>query len=202
MKYILPMLPMILLYSVSGCALSDAKLDVRYDQDKIVPGPLSKVKPVIIQVTKFEDKRSKTEQIGYKRNLFGWATADVLTNEPVVDIVRNAVVATFEKNGHIVSDEQPNIVCSGDVETFWFETQVNFWTEEFMGTIDIILTIKDPSTNSNVFSKRYVGHKNAEMMYGYHKEMAQVMNSTLKDVMSQIETDPELIDIIKHYSGP
>jgi hypothetical protein len=42
-------------------------------------GPLSTVTPRRIEVGAFTDKRPETERIGYKRNMYGSKTADIVT---------------------------------------------------------------------------------------------------------------------------
>jgi len=186
----------------SGCAFSTANLNVSYDSAKAKVGPLSSVKPMKIVVGGFADKRSEKDKIGYVRNGFGMNTANVLTTRPVPEVVRDAVVAALSKNGHtIVTGDQKSISLSGSIERFWFESQVNFWTIEFMGTIDVELVIQDGRTGQQLFSKRYTGHHNAKMPGGYHKEMADVMNRTLENLVNQISGDPKLIETLNAQSA-
>ncbi len=191
-----------LLLFVSGCAFSQAELEVKYDQARAKLGPLSSIKSLEIQVAQFEDKRPHDHTIGYKRTGFGTKAGNVVTTRPVTEIVREAIVITLQKNGHVITNKKENIKISGVVETFWFEYQMNVFTMEFIGTIAVNLTLEDSQTNNSLFSKRYFGHHNAELYSGYHKEMAQVMNSALEDLTTQITTDTQLIEALQSYSGP
>lgn len=191
--------PVILLLFASGCAFTQATLDVKYDQGRARRGPLSSIKPLRIQVARFEDKRPQTSVIGYKRTGWGTKAANVTTACLVTDIVREAIVAVLQKNGHIVTDEKYEMKISGAVETFWFEHQMNVLTLEFIGTIAVDLTLEDSQTNNSLLSKRYVGYHNAKLYSGYHKEMTQVMNSALEDLITQIATDTQLIEAIRPY---
>lgn len=192
----------LLLLFASGCAFPPAKLKVKYDQARAKLGPLSSIKSLEIQVVPFEDKRLLPHTIGYQRNGFGMNMGDIITTRPVAELVREAIAITLEKNGHIVTNEKKNLKISGTIETFWFESQVNAFTLEFMGTIAVDLTLEDSQTNNSLFSRRYSGYHNAEFYMGHHKEMTQVMNSALENLTTQIATDTQLIEALQSYSGP
>jgi uncharacterized lipoprotein YajG len=185
-----------------GCAFTPANLNVGYDSAKAKAGPLSSVKALKFEVGDLADKRPQTDKIGYIRNGFGTKTANVSTTRPVPVIVREAIVAALKKNGHtVVTGSEKDIAISGSVEAFWFESQVNFWTVEFMGTIDINLVVQDGRTGQVLLSKRYSGHHNTALMSGYHKEMADVMNYALENLIIQISGDTKLVDALNSFSA-
>lgn len=197
MKYVITAIMLGGLLFTSGCAFSDVKLDVEYDKNLAKAGPLASVNSLKVNVSEFTDKRLLPDRVGDVRNGYGAHTADIITNKPVVDVVRNAIADTFEINGHVVTDVNPDIVISGDIERFWFESQANFWTIEFMGTIDVNLSVSDAASNNTIFSKRYSGHNNEEMYVGYDKEMHRVLNAALDDLMFKIGMDSQLADALK-----
>lgn len=185
-----------------GCAITPANLNVSYDAAKAKIGPLSSVKPLKVEVGTFADKRQVTNNIGYKRNTLGVNTAYVRTTRPVPEIIRDAIVTAFNKNGHTVTSGEgdKDIAISGSVETFWFESQVNFWTIEFMGTVDVNMAVQDGHTGQVLLNKRYSGHHNAALLSGYHKEMANTMNATMENLIDQISVDAKLIEVLSSYS--
>jgi uncharacterized lipoprotein YajG len=183
-----------------GCAFSPANLNVSYDSTRAKAGPLSSVKPLKVEVGDFADKRPQTDRIGYMRNGFGMETAKVSTTRPAPEIVREAIIAAFNKNGHKVNGGEKDIVVTGAVKTFWFESQVNFWTIEFMGTVDVNVVVQDGRTGRVLLSKEYSGHHNTALLGGYHKEMADVMNAALENLIDQISGDPKLIDVFRSCS--
>ena len=80
---------------LSGCAFTQANLNVRYAEEQARKGPLSSVKPLNIEMGEFIDKRPETDKIGYKRNGFGQQTAKIVTTTPVPQIVREAIITEF-----------------------------------------------------------------------------------------------------------
>lgn len=194
---ILPRLLLLaLLSSLSGCAFSQADLDVRYDPAAARVGPLSEVPSTKFALAEFEDGRINRMRIGYKRNTLGMNTADVKTNLPVEQIVRDAVQATFEENGHVVGSDGA-VRIEGEVTQFWFDTQTNFWTVEFMGTVACKLKLVDATSGAPVYESEYIGHYNEKSAGGYEKSWARVMNLALARLVEMISFDAKLADALK-----
>lgn len=202
MKPAIYFLSLLLLMLVSGCAFSDAKLDVKYDESIAEVGPLSSVNPLKIKVEQLQDNRPFFDKIGDKKNAYGMDCADVVTTSPVPDVIHDAIVAMLEKNGHSVTDQDADIAISGVIETFWFESQMNFWTIEFMGTADVNLEFKEVSSEKVLLSKHYSGYHNEKLFSGYHKEMQMVMNQTLEDLIRSISMDNELLGVMQSCQKP
>jgi hypothetical protein len=161
-----------------GCAFSPANLNVSYDSTRAKAGPLSSVKPLKVEVGDFADKRPQTDRIGYMRNGFGMETAKVSTTRPAPEIVREAIIAAFNKNGHKVNGGEKDIVV----------------------TVDVNVVVQDGRTGRVLLSKEYSGHHNTALLGGYHKEMADVMNAALENLIDQISGDPKLIDVFRSCS--
>jgi hypothetical protein len=156
---------LLLLALLPGCTLTKAHLDVHLADQEARRGPLSSLSPVQLQLTGFTDSRRDPERIGYKKNAYGMNMADILTKRPVPEIVREAVQLTLEKNGHSKGETAP-VRLDGDVQQFWFGTQVNFFTIEFMGTAECKLTLTDTATGSLVYEGGYTGHYNEKTAVG------------------------------------
>ncbi len=197
----------VVMFFVGGCAYTPGQLDIGYDSAKAKIGPLSSLKPLRVEVGTFVDKRQVTDKIGDQRNGLDMKSAKVLTTRPVEEIIHEAIVEAFNKNGYTVDSNEKDIVLSGSVETFWLEYQTKFsgvdlvGTMEFMGTIDINMVVQDSHTGHVLLSKRYSGHHNTERRAGWHKTMAEVMNAALENLIDQISGDPKLIEVLRSYSA-
>jgi len=185
---------------LSGCAFTQAKLNVGYDEAKASKGPLSAVRPLRVAVGEFKDIRPEQDKIGYKRNGFGVKTANIVTTKPVPEIIREAFVAELSKNGHGIATDKKDIALSGEITTFWFDYQMNFWTIEFMGTVAVNLTLTDGKTGSALFSRQYQGHYNEKSMGGWTGTWQQVMNTAVERMMEEVSTDPKLLEAFKRIS--
>lgn len=185
------------LFFLTGCAFTRADLNVVYNQEKAKKGPLSSLKPMNVDMGEFVDKRSETVRIGYKRNGFGAKTADIVTKQPVAQIVRDALIAEFEKNGHAVSNSNKDIAITGEVTTFWFDMQINFATVEFMGTVGVNLSVVNSKTNEALLSQPYQGHYNEKSLGGLEGTWERVMNTALERMVNQVSTDPKFIKALQ-----
>lgn len=185
----------ILCLLTGGCAFTQAELNIGYDPAKAERGPLSSVEPLKISIPELKDSRMDTEVIGHKINGMGMETADIVTKEPVSEIMRTALITMFEKNGHLLNGTGGQIVLDGEIKEFWLELQINMMTVEFMGTIALRLKVKDASQKV-LYDKEYQGHYNEKKAAGYVKSWEKVMNITLEKLIYQIATDRELVEVL------
>lgn len=186
---------MVLLFS-SGCALTTATLNVNYDSDTARKGPLSSMDAVRFSVASFKDARSDTARIGFKKNLYGMNMADILTKQPVEEVVRNAVISTLKANGHDVG-EDGTFAIEGEVTKFWFDTQVNFWTIEFIGSANSTLRIYEKPSGTLVYERAYNGYYDEKSMGGLEGSWERVMNASLARMVESIMFDQDLVAALK-----
>lgn len=183
--------------SLAGCAFTPATLKVGYDEGRASRGPLATVQPLYVEVGEFVDKRPETDKIGYKRNGFGQKTANISSAKPVPEIVREALAVEFARNGHLKAAARKDILLSGEVTTFWFDSQVNFWTVEFMGTVGITMNVVDGKSGTVLLTRTYQGHYNEKSGGGLTGTWERVMNSALERMMQEIGTDAKLLQALK-----
>jgi len=174
---------------------------VTYDEARAAKGPLSSIQPLPVNVGEFADKRPERDKIGYKRNGFGMKTADIVTTTPVPEIVREAFVAELKKNGHIINAGNRSIIFNGEITTFWFDLQVNFWTIDFMGTVRVNFNVIDGKTGTKLLARTYQGHYNEKSMGGLESTWERVMNSALERMVEEMSTDPKLREVLKTFQG-
>lgn len=197
MSRLLAVLPLSALVLLGGCAFTKATLNVGYTDAMATRGPLSTVTPRKIDVGAFADKRPEIERIGYKRNMYGTKTADIVTAKPVPDIVKEALATEFRKNGHDVTTSDRDLVVSGEITTFWFEFQVNFWTVEFFGTSAVTLNVLDGRTGQTLLTRSYQGHYTEKSGGGLDATWERVMNEALQRMVREVSTDLQLIRALK-----
>ena len=184
---------------LSGCAFGDAHLDISYDKNKAISGPLSSVSSQKVIVGKFVDKRPETKMVGYKRNGFGQHTADIKPKKPVSEIIQDTVGAVFEKGGHSVGGSG-NIELSGDVKTFWFDVKVGFWTVEFMGNAAVHLVVKNAADSMVIYEQDYRGAYSEESAAGFEGTWERVLNGALSKMAENISLDVDLADALKKHA--
>jgi len=158
-------------------------------------GTLSSVRPLKIEVETFTDNRQIKDRIGDLRNGFGGKAGIINTARPAPEIAREAISAIFAKNGHIINNGEKDIVISGSVETYWFESQLRMSSWELMGTVDVNMVVKDG--NSKVlYSKRYLGHNDKVLGLFWPKTIIEIMDAAMANMTDQIPFDTGLIEAI------
>jgi hypothetical protein len=111
--------------------------------------------------------------------------------------VKETLAAEFWKNGHDVTAASRDLVISGDITTFWFEFQVNFWSVEFFGTSAVTLNVVDGKTGTTLLTRNYQGHYTEKSGGGLDATWERVMNEALERMVREISTDVQLIRILK-----
>ena len=107
-------------------------------------------------------------------------------------------LAAFKKNGHFIAISKiKDISISGSITNFWFDTQMNFWTVEFMGTVSVDIKVVNGKTGDVLLTRIYQGHYNEKSMGGLEKSWEHVMNSALEKVIFEVGTDPKFIKALQ-----
>jgi uncharacterized lipoprotein YajG len=183
-----------------GCAFTKATLDVHASPDARVAGPLGDAGPIHFSLPQLEDARPDKARIGWKRNGFGQNTADIVTEQPVDQIVEDAVTkALTDTQHHVGSDGQVHVV--GTVDRFWFEGDMNFWTVRFTGEVQCTLDFVDVQTGQSVYKSRYSGSHTEQKAGGYLKTWTVIMNRSLDRLIEDIVLDEELAAALKARAG-
>ena len=73
----------------------------------------------------------------------------------MAQIIRDALLAEFEKNGHLLNSSNKDIAITGEITTFWFDMQIGFATVEFMGTVGVNLKVVNSKTNEVLLTQPY-----------------------------------------------
>lgn len=191
----------ILFLSIVGCAFQDARLNVMYAEENARKGPLSNINSINIEVGEFIDKRPEIDKVGYVRNGLGAKTASIVTIKPVPQIVREAIVSEFQKNGHIINPDNNDFIINGIITSFWFDLQMNFWTVEFMGTVNVDVNVVNGKTGNLLLTRTYQGHYNEKSSGGYKATWERVMNTALERMVQQMSTDSKLIQTLTDTSN-
>ncbi len=183
---------------VQACAFTDATLKVEHDEEANIIGPLSDTKGISFSPPQLEDARLDKARIGWKKNGFGTNTADITSEEPVDVIVENAIIDAIKDNGHLIEDDG-RVRISGTVDRFWFDTDMNFATIEFIGDIQSTLEFVDAKTNTTIYKSTYSGNFKEKTAAGYVKTWTEVMGKTLDNLIEDVVFDEDLSEALEDY---
>lgn len=183
---------------VQACAFTDATLKVEHDEAVNITGPISEAGSITFTAPQLEDARLDKARIGWKKNGFGMNTADITSEQPVDVIVENAIIDAIKDNGHFVAEEgQINI--TGTVDRFWFDTDVNFWSIEFLGDVQCTLDFIDSKTNTSIYSSSYSGSYKEKTAAGYVKTWTEVMGKAIDKLIEDIVYDEDLKEALAAF---
>jgi len=183
---------------VQACAFTDATLKVEHDEAVNITGPISEAGGITFTAPKLADARLDKARIGWKKNGFGMNTADITSEQPVEVIVENAIIDAIKDNGHFVAEEgQINI--TGTVDRFWFDTDMNFWTVEFLGDVQCTLEFIDAKTNMSIYSSSYSGSYKEKTGAGYVKTWTEVMGKAIDKLIEDIVYDEDLKEALAAF---
>ncbi len=184
-----------------SCAYTQSDLDVVYNLENVKRGPLSSLQPLNIEIAEFVDKRPERDNIGYKRDGFGNKGGKIVTNEPVPQIVREALITEFKKNGHhVVSGDKRDVYVSGRINTFFFDMQTG-WTIEFMGMVNVDLKVTKSKTGEVLLTRTYQGNYSEKCLGGLEGTWERVMSIALERMVRQASTDTELIEALRKITN-
>jgi uncharacterized lipoprotein YajG len=195
MKKLLAMTAILL---IQACAFTDATLKVEHDSAVDITGPISEVGGIVFTAPQLEDARLDKARIGWKKNGYGMNTADITSEQPVDVIVENAIIDAIKDNGHSTA-EDGRVRVTGTVDRFWFDTDMNFWTIEFIGDVQCTLDFIDSATNKSIYQSSYSGNYKEKTGAGYVKTWTEVMSKAVDKLIEDIVFDEDLKDALAGY---
>ncbi len=180
-----------------ACAFKDSQLKIAHTEDAQFNGPISEINPMSFSAPVLEDNREDQVRIGWKKNGYGMNTADITTEQPVENIVSDAIAQGLKANGHSILAEKSNIDITGTVNRFWFETDVNFWTVEFMGEVTANLVFTNKQNNAVIYESNYTGSHSVKKGGGGEKTWRTVMSTAVNKLIEDIVFDEELAEALE-----
>lgn len=184
---------------LQACAFTDATLKVEHDPAVDITGPISEAGGIVFSSPLLTDERPDQARIGWKKNGFGMETADITTEQPVTVIVEEALIDAIGDNGHSIA-EPGQVTITGTVDRFWFDTDINFWTVEFLGEVQCTLEFADAETRASLYRASYSGSYKEKTGAGYVKTWTEVMGKALAKLVEDIVFDEDLKEALAAYA--
>lgn len=187
---------LILILLTQACAFKDSQLKISHTDDAQFNGPISEISMRSFSSPELEDRREDKVRIGWKKNGYGMNTADITTEQPVQDIVADAIAEGLKANGHLISVNESDIKITGSVERFWFETDINFWTVEFIGEVTADLSFVNTINDEIIYHSIYTGSHSVKKGGGGEKTWRTVMSTAVNKLIEDIVFDEALAEAL------
>jgi hypothetical protein len=185
---------------LSGCG-GTATLKLGYKPSEGEKGLLSSVPSKKIKLLQFSDNRKpqmESVKIGSREAAFSVPMGEVYTEQPVFEIVRDAVKTEFVRNGHLIVSDNEDIAIGGEIRAFSVGTSVTPLYWDVIGEVGVTLEAKKAGNTSPVTLGPYEG-KQVERTYLYPSVaiMEMVTGGALDNAMRAMGSDAALIRILK-----
>jgi YajG family uncharacterized lipoprotein len=174
--------------SLLGCSNTVA-IDVGYPKASVNRATLASARPRRVEIRPVADRRGDTTRIGVQPDEKKKA---VVTSRPVTDIVREALVAELQRNGHVVVPDRSDLVIAADVDEFAYDVVVARASAQYVGKVALALAVTDRQSGKTLFTRRYVGIKRQNADRDAEHAARDVMDAALARAMHDLATDAEL----------
>lgn len=182
---------------LSGCVFVDTHLNIDYDAIKAEKSALASAPSLKIEVEEFEDNRS--EKVISHKNIM--ETGAILTQKPMPEVMRSALLVLLKKNGHVTNPPEPQLVIGGEVKKMMMGFLPGIMTTEAVGSIVVRLNVK-ASNGKVIFTREYQGEYHQRTAYATMKIWEQVFNKTLENLMHTIAVDKALLEVFLAQTRP
>lgn len=181
--------------SLTGCVFSQATVSAGPDAEIVQPGPLADVETTAFTMGEFVDARAETGRIGYRKTGFGGNAADIVSERPVGDVVRDAIVLALERNGHGIADD--GIVVSAAVQQFWVEIDQGFTSIEVSSTIEADVSFSRTVSGEALYSRLYRGSFKDNRQIAGETAFNDVVSAALNSLIDEISFDEDLAEALE-----
>lgn len=170
----------------TACAFGDESLTVAYNAETAKQGLISEAPPATVYLADVEDRRVEKERVGYKRNGYGMKTADILSERPAPEVVKEALAAVLTKNNHVLGPQDSRYALQTTLTNFWFDYKSGFVSVEFYGSIQAELSLVDQTSGQKVYSEIFDGYYSEKTGGGLKKTWERIMNAALDDLANKV----------------
>lgn len=186
---------------LSGCALTDAHLDLAYMPEPQKKSPLGTISPMKVTL-EVEDQRPSGERswVGNKRNGFGMVTAWVKSNKEVTAVVWDAVKGELIHNGHTIIDAKEigsDVGILVGLKRYWSDVRMRFWDVEVIGTLEADVSIRDRRKNMVLLSKPILSAFRESRQIITDGAHESVLNGALTEFIRSFSRDPGILKALR-----
>lgn len=185
------LLPLVLALLCSGCALVDEHVDVAYTPDPAIPRVLAPgAGDVVLDVT--DRRRAESpDWIADKKNAYGMRLANVLAQEPVKDLVRDALAQELTARGFHVGTT--GVTASVEVSRLESVYQLRILQVGATGYADLAVQVRRPD-GSIAYARTFSAEDDKNSFFGGTPGQARrSVEIILSKVIGQVVSDPAFI---------
>ncbi|KXV62306.1 YajG family lipoprotein [Acetobacter orleanensis] len=182
----------VLLLSLSACALGSEHIDVAYKPSKQAE-ILASAALAPVQIAVSTDHLSPNDRVGTKINGYGMEGGSIQTTKPISDIVKSAFETELLARGF--PEKAGGKTVTADVTKFYNKFHAGF-VGEAVATVEMNVKVTGPN-NSVLYEKAVTGAKTrGGLMAMTSGEARKALEGALSDAVSQVVSDPNFINTL------
>lgn len=100
--------------------------------------------------------------------------------------MKEALIATLEKNGHKIDATEERFVINTNLKKFWFDYKTGFVSVEFYANIQAEISVVDQQSGQTIYSEVFDGYHSEKTGGGLSKTWTRIMNVALADFANKV----------------
>ena len=198
MRMLLPLV--LLVVTLSGCAFTTANVALKYETSPERKSPLSTIPPRTVAL-KVDDQRPAGERnrVGDKKNGFGAVTASVQSTKDVSAVVRDALKAELENNGHTVTDgtTRADATLVAALKRCWSDISIKFWEVVLVGTVAADVAVDGGAGGRGSSPLPVTATYEEGFQVVTDSRFETVLNRALAEFVRNFSRDPAVLEALK-----
>lgn len=176
-------------FLVSGCALTKEYITVDYTPQRNIE-PIRGAENIHLKVN-VNDARSMRDKVCYKKNAYGMELGEIISNNDVVQLVRESIKTELTNRGFIVNDG--DVVINVELIKFFNDFKTGFFAGD--AAAEVLMGSQIKLSNGNIiYNKIITGsyvEQNIQLSTGNNAKLA--LEGALKDAIAKLINDSEFI---------
>ena len=176
-------------FSVSICALTKEYITVNYNPQKNIE-PIRGAEKVNVKVN-MNDARSMRDEICYKKNAYGMELGEIISNNDVIELIREFIKTGLTNRGFIVNGG--DIAINIELIKFFNDFKTGFFVVD--ASAESLMGLQVKLSNGNIiYNKIITGNyveQNIQLATDNNAELA--LEGALKDAVSKLVNDSDFI---------
>lgn len=186
-KRILAIASCVAVITLSGCALTTDRVDLKYNpQQGVAQIPGANNVTVNVQVA---DQRQDKNKVSSKKNGFGMEMAPILASEDVAVTVRKAIEQELRARGFQLGSDSALVQIAADLTRFYNDHKMGFFAGDAVADLNMSVTVKSRKGDL-LYTRQVIAQgiePNTQIMSGENARLA--LNRALENGMKSLFDD-------------
>ena len=169
---------------LSGCALTEDKIEIQYTPDQKVKTIQGADK---IQVSvHMTDNRKIKDKVSCKKNGYGAEMAAIRSKNDIVSLVKNSIEIELKNRGFKIEDGNKSVLV--ELDEFYNDFKTGFWSGNAVADVNMLVQVKD-NRGAVLYTRTIRGTNDLSgtMLYGGNnakESLEKALQNAVKELMN------------------